>query len=215
MIRYQSGRFLSGLERFEIYNGYFSPNKKNKVRELYPMLSIVSGFISLNIVWMNNSLRAGAGLAVFVVIYLINPPKLIQDAKNDNLPLTSPIQNAHAASVMVVTPDGEVLSMLNDSLFVDLQDSSDLLVKKVDFSCSIGVKRDDYNPIESLQTDLRGAIFMSKDSKGIISVVLGSRKQQYTFPVVGMKQENGILFLCDRSILQLCRIVRVSLRFFL
>jgi hypothetical protein len=145
--------------------------------------TIISGFINIDVLWKKFTLRAGAGLAVFVLIYMVNPPQLIKEyssSKGFIPPETT--RGGDKSAALVVPSDGTVLSLLPDKLLLDLQTEKDELDATVTTALSIQIKKNIQNPAESVLNHIRGAVYLSKNSSASITVNIGGRILQYEFP---------------------------------
>lgn len=152
--------------------------------------TIISGFINIDVRWQKLTLRAGAGLAVFVLIYMANPPRLIKeysDSKGFIPPETT--RGGDKSAALVVPADGTVLSLLPDKLLLDLQKNTDELDATVTTALSIQIKRNIKNPAESVLNHIRGAVFLSRDSSAVVTVNIGGRMLQYQFPAGDSKPD--------------------------
>lgn len=104
-------------------------------------VTIISGFIHIDVRWQKLTLRAGAGLAVFVVIYLINPPQLIkQFSEIRGFIPPETVRGGDSSAALVVPSDGSVLSLLPDRLVLDLQRNQDELDATVTTALSIKIR---------------------------------------------------------------------------
>lgn len=146
--------------------------------------TIVSGFIHVHARWQRISIRAGAGLAVFVVIYLVDPPSRIRQLSS-TIGFIPPetIRSGDKSAALVVPPDGSVLSLLPDRLVVDLQGAASALQDTVTTAMSIQITKVDGNLAESVVNHIRGAIMLSRDADATVTVNVGGRIAQYDFPV--------------------------------
>jgi hypothetical protein len=144
--------------------------------------TIVSGFIHIHVKWQKFAIRAGAGLAVFVIIYLLNPPKLIKNVSSAGFIAPETIRSGDKSTAIVVPSDGSALSLLADKLVLDLQREQDELKATVTTGMSIRIMNNPANQAESVVNHLRGAVFLSKNSAATITVNVGGRIKQYNFP---------------------------------
>lgn len=164
--------------------------------------TIVTGFINLEIRWQKFVLRAGAGLAVFVLIYMVNPPQLIKEySQSRGFIPPETTRGGDNSAALVIPADGTVLSLLPDKLVLDMQTRKDDLHATVTTALSLKVVKDPRNPAESVVNHLRGAVFLSENASASITVNIGGRILQYDFPMGGSKPNmvlnNGIYELTD------------------
>lgn len=169
--------------------------------------TIISGFIHITIKWQKFVLRAGAGLAVFALIYMVNPPKLLNDYTHSRgfIPPETINYSSDNSTVLVVPPDGTVLSLLSSGLLLDLQNQRDKLNATVTTTLSIEIINNPINPAESVVNHIRGALYLSKNSSASITISVGGRIAQYDYPI-GNKKEmffDGDIYQLDDFFRQL------------
>lgn len=145
--------------------------------------TVMSGFLHVEGKWRQISVRAGAGLAVFVLIYAVNPPKLIHRyALQDGFVPPSTSRSGDGSVAMVTTSDGGILSLLPDRLVVDLQGEAANLEQTVTVTTTLQVIKGDQSTAESIENQIRGALYLTPGAAATISITVGARYQQYEFP---------------------------------
>jgi hypothetical protein len=158
--------------------------------------TILSGFIHLDVQWQKITLRAGAGLAVFFIVYHFNPPRLIKEISGPTgfiSPTTA--RSGDSTMAVVVPPDGTALALLPDDLSLDLQGDSADLNGSVSVSLMMGIIRDSVRNIESVTNHIRGFIALSEGSRATIILSVGGRTLQYSYPFgakSGMEFRGGL-----------------------
>lgn len=163
--------------------------------------TIISGFIHVEAKWQQLTIRAGAGLAVFVLIFFVNPPKLIQQLSESTGFVPPSTSRSGDGSVAIATvSDGNVISILADRLLVDLQGEKSALEGTVTTSLTLNILKYRQNPAESVVNHLRGAVFLSKDAAATITINVGGRTKQFDFPFgekAEMQRTNDLYELSD------------------
>lgn len=145
--------------------------------------TVMSGFLQLEGKWKQFSLRAGAGLAVFIFVYAVNPPKLIQKyAIRDGFVPPTTSRSGDKSVAMTATPDGGVLSLLPDRLVVDLQGERADLTQTVAMTTTLQIVKGRESTAESIENEIRGALYLTPGAAATLSITVGERHRQYEYP---------------------------------
>lgn len=151
--------------------------------------TVMSGFLHVESKWKQLSVRAGAGLAVFLVIFAVNPPRLIQrmSGLSGFVPPSTTRQGDNSVAI-AATSDGRIVSLLADRLVLDLQGSGARTQDTVTMTTTLEIGRSDRRTPESVLNNIRGAVILSKGTTATLSMTVGSRHVQYEYPTTEQRQ---------------------------
>ena len=145
--------------------------------------TVMSGFLHFEGKWKQMSIRAGAGLAVFILVYAVNPPKLIQKyAERDGFLPPTTARSGDQSVAMIATSDGGILSLLPDRLVVDLQGEGAALSQTVTVTTTLQIVKGQERTAESIENEIRGAVYLTAGAAATVSITIGGRHQQYEYP---------------------------------